>query len=110
MNDTVDLTLLAGTLSELARDMRLMRLQVDNLASRFAGLDGRLSGLDGRIAGLEQSFHDLVGEVSRGFGQQQQQITRLEKRIDGVDAGLAALRLDLASNTAQILAAFAAKP
>jgi len=105
MSDTVDLTLISGTLQELARDVRLLRLQIDSLASRAAGQDSRLGGIDGRIAAMEQSFHELVGEVSRGFGQVQQQITRLEKRTDQVDAGLSTLRADLADSTARIIQA-----
>lgn len=98
MSDTVDLTLLAGTVQEIARAVRLMSLQADSLSSRTAGIDGRL-------ASLEQSFHDLVGEVSRGFGQMQQQLTRQEKRLDVVDVGLTALRTDLAAHTDRIIAA-----
>lgn len=107
MSDTADLTLLAGSVQEITRDIRLMRLQLDNLASRFSAQDGRLSGIDGRIAALEQSFHDLVGEVSRGFGQQQQQLTRMEKRFDTVETGLAALGGSLATSTESIIAALA---
>jgi hypothetical protein len=110
MSETMDLTLLSGTMLEISRDIRLMRLQLDSLASRLSGQDGRIGGIDGRIAGvegrlgaLEGSFHDLVGETSRGFGQQQQQLTRLEKRIDAVDAGLATLRTELAEDTTRIL-------
>ncbi len=80
MSETLDLTVLSGLVQETAREARLMRLQVDNLASRFAGMEQRVSV-------LEQSFHDLVGEVSRGFSQVQQRATRHEKRLDAVDAG-----------------------
>lgn len=110
MSDTVDLTLLAGSLLEITRDVRLMRLQLDNMAARISGQDGRLGGIDGRIASMEQSFHDLVGEVSRGFGQQQQQLARMEKRFDVVEAGLAALQVNLDASTTSIIAAIAAKP
>jgi len=108
MSDTVDLTILAGSMQEITRDVRLMRLQLDNLVSRLSGQDGRLGGIESRIGTMEQSFHDLVGEVARGFGQQQQQITRLEKRIDAVDAGLTALRGELAASTERIIGAFTA--
>ena len=74
-------------------------LQVDQLAT----------GLPPRMAVIEQSFHELVGEVSRGFGQLQQQATRLEKRLDAVDAGLSALRGELVDSTARIIGAIAAK-
>jgi hypothetical protein len=87
-----------------------MRLQLDNLAARTSAQDGRLGGIDGRIAVMEQSFHDLVGEVSRGFDQQQQQATRQEKRLDTLDAGLSALQSDLASSTDRIIEAFQTKP
>jgi len=106
MSETLDLTLLTGT--EIARDVRLMRLQVDNLSSRLSGQDGRLGGIEGRLGAMEQSFHGLVGEMSRGFGQVQQQLTRGEKRIEAVDAGLTALREELAASTAQIIQAIGA--
>ena len=95
MSDTVDLTLLSGLVQGLDREMRLLRLQVDNLVPR--------------IGIMEQSFHELVGEVSRGFGQTEQRFTRLEKRMDALDAGLSTLRADLAASTASIIAAIAAK-
>jgi hypothetical protein len=85
MSDTVDVTLMVGLVQETAREVRLLRLQTENLASRFAGMEQRL-------AVMEQSFHELVGEISRGFGQMQQQMTRQERRLDAVDAGLSSLR------------------
>ena len=105
MGETVDLTMPAGALVGIARDVRLLRLQLDSLASRSAGQDGRLGGIEGRIGAMEQSFHDLVGETSRGFGQMQQQLTRHERRLEAVDTGLAALRAELADSTARLLAA-----
>ena len=101
MSDTVDMTLLSGLMQETAREVRLLRLQLDNLVSRAAGQDGRLTGIDARIGAMEQSIHDLIGEVSRGFGQQQQ-IMRVEKQIEGVDAVLSALREAAAENTRQL--------
>jgi hypothetical protein len=95
MSDVVDVTLLSGQMQEIAREVRLLRLQLDNLAA----------ALPPRLAVIEQSFHDLVGEVSRGFGQMQQQLTRQEKRFDALDAGLAQLRTDLDASTARILVA-----
>ena len=95
----MDLTLLSGSVLEMSRELRLLRLQVDQLAT----------GLPPRMAVIEQSFHELVGEVSRGFGQLQQQATRLEKRLDAVDAGLSALRGELVDSTARIIGAIAAK-
>jgi hypothetical protein len=101
-----DLTLLGGTITEMGRDVRLLRLQVDNIAARlashdqrFSALDTRLTGIDQRFASIEQSIHNLIGETARGFGQQQQQLTRLEQRFDVVDAGLTAIREGLAANT-----------
>lgn len=108
VSDTVDLTLLSGTMLEIARDIRLMRLQVDSLASRLSAQDGRLGGIEGRLGALEASFHDLVGETSRGFSQVQQQITRLERRIDALDSGLAALKVNMNENTTRIIAAIEA--
>lgn len=95
MSDTVDLTILSNQMLGLERDMRLIRLQVDQMAGTVPA----------RLSAIEQTFHDLVGEVARGFGQQQQQIARLEKRIDAVDAGLTALRGELAESTEQIIRA-----
>ena len=109
MSETLDLTMLGGTLSEIARDLRLLRLQVDNIAGRLMAQDTRSAGVDGRLAALEQSMHELLGEIARGFGQQQQQITRLEKRLDVVDAGLTGLRSELAASTERILAAIGAR-
>jgi hypothetical protein len=107
-----EITLLGGQITEIGRDLRPLRLQVDNIArlatndQRFTGIDGRLSGIDqrftgveGRLAAVEQSIHDLIGETARGFGQQQQRLTRIEQRFDAVDAGLGAIREGLAANT-----------
>jgi hypothetical protein len=44
------------------------------------------------MGALEQAIYGIINELGRGFGQQQQQITRLEKRIDAVDVGLTGLR------------------
>ena len=54
---------------------------------------------------IEQSFHALVSEVARGFVQRRQQLTRVERRIDAVDARVAALRTALLDGTARIIAA-----
>ncbi|MSP00830.1 MAG: hypothetical protein EXR07_07250 [Acetobacteraceae bacterium] len=117
MSDTVDMTFLSGTVVEISRDIRLMRLQMDGMASRLSGHDGRfasqdvrLGGIESRLGALEGSFHDLVGETSRGFSQQQQQLTRLEKRIDGLGAGLATLQVDLGESTARIIQAIEGRP
>jgi hypothetical protein len=107
-DDTIppDLTLLGGQITEMGRDVRLMRLQVDNIAARlaahdqrFTAIDQRFTAIDGRLGTVEQSIHELTGEMARGFGQQQQQLTRIEKRFDVVDAGLTALRDGMAENT-----------
>jgi hypothetical protein len=115
MSGALDLTMLSGTMLEISRDLRLMRLQMDNLASRLAGhdgrfgsIDGRLGGIDGRLGTLEQSFHELANETGRGFGQVQQQLTRHEKRFDAFDAGLAALH-DSAARMERALADIVAR-
>ena len=69
----------------------------------MGGIEGRLSGIEGRIGFLGQSFHEMIGEMARGFGQIQQHITRHEKRLEAVDIGVAALRTDLADGTARII-------
>lgn len=93
MSDVVDLSFISGLVQGLDREMRLLRLQVDNLAS----------GIPPRLTVIERSFHELTGEVSRGFGQMQQQLTRHEKRFDGLDAALAKLGTDLAESTERII-------
>jgi hypothetical protein len=98
MDDTLDLTILSGSIQGLDREMRLLRLQVDSLAGTVPS----------RLTVIEQSFHELVGEVARGFGQVQQQMARQEKRLDAMDAGLTALRGDLGESTEQILQAIRA--
>jgi hypothetical protein len=85
MGDTIDFSLLTGKLAELEREARLLRLQVAQLVNQGATHDQRL-------ATLEQGFHDLVREVSAGFGQQQQQITRIEHRLEGLGTALDGLR------------------
>ena len=54
-------------------------------------------GIEARLATVEQSIHELISEIARGFGQQQQQLTRMEQRFDAVDAGLAGIRSTLAT-------------
>jgi hypothetical protein len=78
-----NLPLIGGAVTEIARDLRLLRLQVDAFAARLATHDQRFTP-------------DLIGEVARGFGQQQEQLTRIEQRFDAVDAGLTAIRTTLA--------------
>src|SRR4051812_9016917 len=105
MADTLDLTLLVGKWEESARDIRLMRLQLDALASRLWGrappppntasrspnIDGRFPTIDTRIGSVEQSVHALTNEVAHGFGRVKQQLSRHEKRFDGLDAALSKL-------------------
>ena len=95
MSETVDSTLLGGTVQEIARAMRLLRLQVESSSTRMGVVDQRLTN-------LEQGLDRLTSRVSRGFGQIQQQLTRTEKRFDAVDAGLGALREQAATNTRQL--------
>jgi len=99
MSETIDLTLLSGSLQALEREVRLLRMQIDQLVGT---LPPRLGGIDGRLGVMEQSFHDLAAEVARDFGQVQQQSLRTEKRFDALDAGLASLRRELAESTEQI--------
>jgi uncharacterized coiled-coil protein SlyX len=98
-----DLTLLSGSITEMGRDVRLLRLQVDNIAARLAAQDQRhdqrFSAIDQRLATLEQSIHELIGETARGFGQQQQQLTRVEQRLDALGTGLAGIQETLAAQT-----------
>jgi hypothetical protein len=121
MSENLDLTLLSGTVTQISRDIRLMQLQLqlqlqlDSMAARLSGhdgsfdaIEGHLGVIEGRLGALEGSFHDLLGETARGFGQQQQQLMRLEKRIETVGAGLDALGVDLAESTTRILQAIAA--
>ena len=86
MSEAVDLTLLSGRLVGLEREMRLMRISVDTLVPR--------------VAVMEQSFRDLIGEVSRGFEQHDQRLSRIESRLDTLDAGLTALGSAMADQTA----------
>ena len=104
MSETLDLSLLSGSLVGLEREVRLSRLQLDQLAGT---VPSRLSAIESRLSAIEQSFYAMAGEMARDFGQLQQQVTRLEKRMDAMDAGLAALRTELADGTARILAALA---
>lgn len=92
MSDQPDNDILAA-LGRIEREMRLLRLQVDNLAGTVPP----------RLAVIEQSFHDLTNETARGFGQMQQGLTRHEKRFDGLDAALAKLGTDLAESTERIM-------
>jgi uncharacterized coiled-coil protein SlyX len=100
-----DLTLLSGSMTEMGRDLRLLRLQVDNIAARlashdqrFTSIDGRFTALDGRMATMEQSIHGLTGEMARGFGQQGQQLTRMEQQIGVLNAGLTEIKTTLAES------------
>jgi uncharacterized protein involved in exopolysaccharide biosynthesis len=103
-----DLTLLSGSIAEMGRDQRLLRLQVDNIAARLASHDQRFTAIDSRLATVEQSIHGLTSETARGFGQQQQQLTRIEQRLDAVQAGLTGIGAALAENT-RLLADFLAR-
>jgi hypothetical protein len=93
MSDVVDLSFISGLVQGLDQEMRLLRLQVDNLAG----------GIPPRLAVIEQSFHELTGEVARGFGQMQQQFSRQEQRLNALDAGLGKLAADLAESTERII-------
>jgi hypothetical protein len=77
-DDTIDLRMMFSQAQENARELRLVRIQL-------AHLNGTLPS---RLTELEQAFHAVADELSRGFGQMQQQLTRNEKRLDAVDRGL----------------------
>jgi hypothetical protein len=95
VSDVIDFTLLSGMIQGVDREMRLMRLQLEQIAG----------GMPPRLSAVEQSFHGLTVEVTRGFGQIQQQLTRQEKRLDALDGGLATLRSALNKSTAAIIEA-----
>ena len=109
MSETVDPTLLSGSLQGIEREVRLQRQQLNHLGgtvpARLGGIEGRLGGIEARLGVVEQSVHDLTAEVARGFGQVQQQLTRHEKRFDALDAGLAALPDTLTANMERIMRA-----
>lgn len=104
----MDVTLLSGSVAEIGRDLRLLRLQIDIIAGRLANQAVRFTGIEGRLATVEQSIHELIGETARGFGQQQQ-LTRIEQRFDAVDTGLADIAAALAANHSKSLALIATK-
>ena len=104
-DDAVDLTLLGGRMHEMARELRFVRLQLDQLT---ATVPPRLAALEQSYAALERSSHELTSETARGFGQVQQQQTRMEQRLNAVADGLASINRQLgeqASALADILAA-----
>jgi len=107
MSDTIDLTLLSGRLQGLERDLRLLRVQIDQLVGT---LPPRLGSIDARLGVLEQSFHDLTTAVARDFGLVQQQLVRQEKRFEVLDAGLTSLRHEIAENTDRIVRAITQAP
>jgi predicted RNase H-like HicB family nuclease len=54
-------------------------------------------------APLEQVARDeMVAGVGRGFGEMHEQLARQDKRLDAIDAGLAALRTEVHDNTAYL--------
>ena len=88
MSETIDLTLLSSRLQGVEREVRLMGVQLDQLAG---AIPPRLTSIDARLGVLEQSLHRLTAEVAQGFGQMQQQMARAEQRFDAVQTGLAEL-------------------
>jgi hypothetical protein len=101
MSETVDLTLLAAGVQGIEREMRLLRVQLDQLAG---AVPPRLASIDA-LALLEQSVHSLSSELARGFGQMQQQHARTERRFEAMDAGLTLLRTEIATGNATLLQA-----
>ena len=102
MNETVDLTLLSGSLQGLEREGRLMRLQLDQLAGT---MPLRLDSIDARLGVLEKPVHDLPPEISRESGLVRQQLTRHEKQFDVLGAGLGSLQTMVAERTERLLRA-----
>jgi hypothetical protein len=89
MSDTVDLTLLSSSAQGVERELRLSRIELDNLVPR--------------VAILEQSLHELVSAVSHGFGQMQQHLARLDKRMETLDTGLTDVRTALDESTERLI-------
>jgi hypothetical protein len=102
MSETIDLTLLSAGLQAIEREMRLVRMQLDQLAG---ATPHRLTSIDARLGVLEQSVHGLAAEVARGFGPMQQLLARQEQRFDVLDAGLASIRSAITENTERLMQA-----
>jgi TolA-binding protein len=102
VSETVDLTLLSGGMQGLEREVRLMTLQLDQLAG---SVPLRLDGIEARLGVLEKTVHDLSTEINREAGVVRQQLTRHEKRFDAVDAGLANLQTQIAESTERLMRA-----
>jgi hypothetical protein len=111
MSETMDLTLLSGGLQDFEREVRLSRVQLDQLAgvmpARFGSIEARLGGIDARPGVMQKSGHDLTTEINREFGQVRQQLTHNERRFDAVEAGLASLQTQLAESTERLILAIA---
>jgi chromosome segregation ATPase len=92
VSDIVDLSFLSGKLTGLEREARLMRLQVDNLASRATSVDQRLGA-------VESAIHALTTEVSREFGQVDagNRLAAIEGRLNGIDQRLVSAENRLSS-------------
>jgi hypothetical protein len=102
MNEALDLTLLSAGLQAIEREMRLVRVQLDQLAG---ATPHRLTSIDARLGVLEQSVHGLTAEVARGFGQMHQLLARHEQRFDVLDAGLTSIRAAMAEDTERLMRA-----
>jgi hypothetical protein len=102
MSETIDLTLLSAGLQAIEREMRLVRMQLDQLAG---ATPHRLTSIDAMLGVLEQSVHGLAAEVARGFGPMQQLLARQEQRFDVLDAGLASIRSAITENTERLMQA-----
>jgi Tfp pilus assembly protein PilN len=92
MTEVIDLTLLSGKLQEVERDVRFIRIQLEALTAVVPA----------RLGSIEQVTNTLISEMSRGFGQVQQQLTRQEKRLDQVHVGLADLNNTVSSQSATL--------
>jgi hypothetical protein len=73
-SETVDLSMLGAQVQELDRQLRLVRLRLDTLVSSTGNTNNRLTT-------IEQGSHGLTGEMARGFGQIQQQLTKHTRQL-----------------------------
>jgi hypothetical protein len=80
-----DLTQLGGAIAEMARDLRLLRVQVEHIAARLAAHEQRLTALDARSALIERSTPQQLS------------------RFDAVDAALTAIREWLLANQRMLI-------
>jgi hypothetical protein len=78
MNDAIDLTLLANQVTEIGRDVGLMRITLDQSTGSVAV---RLRSLDGRLELLETAARETNDRLARFFAQMQDQMARIEAKL-----------------------------